>query len=77
MTNTERLLTISDVAGSTRVHRIADLTDEVRALAGPLYEAALAAAGCTPGEFLLVLSDLIADQHAYERVCARKGLLPL
>ena len=73
----ERLLTISDVDGSTRLHRLAVLTDEDRALIGPLYEAALADAACTPGEFLLVLADLIADQHAYERVCARKGLLPL
>ena len=73
----ERLLTISDVDGSTRVHRLAELTEEDRAVVGPLYEAALAAAGCSPAEFLLVLSYTIADQQAYERVCASRGLLPL
>lgn len=73
----ERLLTVSDVDGSTRVHRIALLTDEDRALIGPLFDEALAAAGCTPAQFLVALSDVIADRAAYERVCAARGLLAL
>jgi hypothetical protein len=71
------LLEITDVDGSTRVHRLAPLTDADRQLIAPIFDDALAAARCTPAEFLLALSDHIADQRAYERVCAAKGLLPL
>lgn len=71
------LLTVTHPDGSVNAHRIAQLTGEDRALVAPIFDAALAAADCTPAQFLIVLSDLIADQHAYERVCASRGLLPL
>jgi len=73
----ERLLTITDLDGSARVHRISELSDADRALVAPIFDQALAAADCTPAEFLVVLSDHLADRAAYERVCAAKGLLPL
>lgn len=72
-----RLLTIHDVDGSTRVHRLNELSDADRELVAPIFDKALAAAGCSPAQFLVVLSDQIADRAAYERVCAAKGLLPL
>lgn len=74
---TDRLLTITGPDGSTRVHRLAEITDDDRALLAPIFDEALVAAACTPAQFLVVLSDHLADQAAYERVCAAKGLLPL
>lgn len=71
------LLTISDVDGSTRVWRVPELTDADRQLVAPIFGEALAAAACTPAQFLVVLSDHLADQAAYERVCAARGLLAL
>jgi hypothetical protein len=74
---TDRLLTITGIDGSTRVHRIGELSDADRALVAPIFDQALAEAACTPAQFLVALSDHLADRAAYERVCAAKGLLPL
>lgn len=71
------LLTITHPDGSVAAHRIAELTDADRALIAPIFDEALAEACCTPAQFLVALSDHITDLHAYERVCARKGLLAL
>ena len=71
------LLTIRDVDGSTRVWRVPELTDADRQLVAPMYDEALADAACTPAQFLVALSDHLADRAAYKRVCAAKGLLPL
>jgi hypothetical protein len=71
------LLTVSHPDGSVAAHRIAELTDADRAIVGPITEAFMAAHDLTPVELLIGLSDHVTDQAAYERVCARKGLLAL
>jgi hypothetical protein len=71
------LLTITHPDGSVAAHRIAELTDADRAIVAPIAEAFMAAHGLTPVELLVGLSDHVTDQAAYERVCARKGLLAL
>lgn len=73
----DALLTIGHPDGTVRAHRVATLAAADRALVAPIFDQALADAGCSPAQFLVVLSDLIADQHAYARVCNRKGLLAL
>jgi hypothetical protein len=71
------LLTISHPDGSVAAHRIAELADADRAIVAPITEAFMAEHGLTPVELLIGLSDHVTDQAAYERVCARKGLLAL
>jgi hypothetical protein len=71
------LLTITHPDGSVVAHRIAELSDADRAIVAPIAEAFMAAHDITPVELLSGLSDHVTDQAAYERVCARKGLLAL
>lgn len=71
------LLTISHPDGSVAAHRIAELTDADRAIVAPIAEAFMSAHDLTPAELLIGLSDHVTDEAAYQRVCARKGLLAL
>ena len=71
------LITIDRPDGVTIRHKVGPVADADIELARPYAEQLLAACDNDPIVMCVLLVEWLHEQTVYERVCERKGLLPL